>query len=186
MARVLVTSPVPEAALEPLAGHVVVTGSTDRMTPEELVESARDVEAIVCHLHDPIGAAVFGAATRLVVVATVSVGYDNIDVEAATRAKVAVCNTPGVLDDTTADLAFALILSASRLMSEAERDLRAGKVDRVAARRLARARRPRRHTRARRLRAHRDGGRPARGRLLDARAPPHPATNRSPGLRRRS
>jgi glyoxylate reductase len=127
MAHVLVTSPVPEAALEPLAGQVVVTGSTDRMTPEELVESARDVEAIVCHLHDPIGAAVFGAATRLVVVATVSVGYDNIDVEAATRAKVAVCNTPGVLDDTTADLAFALILSASRLMSEAERDLRAGK-----------------------------------------------------------
>jgi glyoxylate reductase len=57
----------------------------------------------------------------------VAVGYDNIDVAAAERAGVAVCNTPGILDETTADLAFALILAASRLMSEAERDLRGGR-----------------------------------------------------------
>ena len=58
------------------------------------------------------------------VVATVAVGYDNIDVPAAADRGIAVCNTPGVLDETTADLAFLLILAASRLASEAERDLR--------------------------------------------------------------
>ncbi len=58
--------------------------------------------------------------------ATVSVGYDNIDVAAATRAGVVVCNTPGVLAETTADLAFALILAASRVLSDSERDLRRG------------------------------------------------------------
>ena len=58
--------------------------------------------------------------------ATVSVGYDHVDVEAATRAGVAVCNTPGVLVETTADLAFALILAASRVLGDSERDLRRG------------------------------------------------------------
>lgn len=55
-----------------------------------------------------------------------AVGYDNIDVTAAQRLGVAVCNTPGVLDETTADVAFLLVLGASRLASEAERDLRRG------------------------------------------------------------
>jgi len=57
----------------------------------------------------------------------VAVGYDNIDVAAASELGVAVCNTPGVLDETTADLAFLLILAASRLASDAERDLREGR-----------------------------------------------------------
>ena len=127
MSRVLVTCRLPEDALQPLAGHdLVVAGSDDRMTADEMIDGARDVDAIVCQLVDRISAAVFHAATRLAVVATVSVGYDNVDVKAATRAGVVVCNTPGVLDDTTADLAFALILSASRLMYEAEHDLRSG------------------------------------------------------------
>jgi glyoxylate reductase len=61
------------------------------------------------------------------VVANVAVGYDNIDVPAATDAGVVVCNTPGVLDETTADLSFALILAASRRCSDAEADLRQGR-----------------------------------------------------------
>jgi len=96
------------------------------LTNDQLVEAAKDVDGIVCHLTDNISSAVFVAASHLQVVATVSVGYNNVDVDAATRAGVAVCNTPGVLDDTTADLAFALILAASRLLSDAERDLRQG------------------------------------------------------------
>ncbi len=63
---------------------------------------------------------------RLRVVANVAVGYDNIDVVAATELGIAVCNTPGVLDETTADLAFLLILAASRLAHDAEADLRDG------------------------------------------------------------
>ena len=68
-----------------------------------------------------------GAAGRLRVVANAAVGYDNIDVAAAAGLGIAVCNTPGVLDQTTADLAFLLILAASRLASGAEADLRAGR-----------------------------------------------------------
>ena len=69
-----------------------------------------------------------GAAGRLRVVANVAVGYDNIDVAAAAREHgIVVCNTPGVLDETTADLAFLLILAASRLAHDAEADLRAGR-----------------------------------------------------------
>ena len=64
---------------------------------------------------------------RLRVVANVAVGYDNIDVEAATAAGVVVCNTPGILDETTADLAFLLVLAAARRTSEAEAVLRAGR-----------------------------------------------------------
>ncbi|MGO9964572.1 MAG: 2-hydroxyacid dehydrogenase [Acidimicrobiales bacterium] len=127
MARILVTSPLPDGALDPLAGHELTTaGPGGSLTTREIAESSRDVDAIVCQLKDKISEAVLSAAPHLKVVATVSVGYDNVDVAAATRAGVAVCNTPGVLDDTVADLAFALILSASRLASESERDLRAG------------------------------------------------------------
>src|SRR5947208_13157780 len=60
---------------------------------------------------------------RVKVIADVAVGYDNIDVTAAHARGITVCNTPGVLDETTADLAFTLILSASRLASDAEKDL---------------------------------------------------------------
>jgi len=128
MARVLVTSKLPAGALDPLTGHeLVLPQSDDPMTPAMLADSAQDVDAIVCQLTDKLGAAVFASAARLTVVATVSVGFDNVDVRAATLAGVAVCNTPGVLDDTTADLAFALILAASRLFWQAERDLRQGK-----------------------------------------------------------
>jgi glyoxylate reductase len=82
----------------------------------------------VCILTERIDAAVLAAGTgRLRVVANVAVGFDNIDVEAATAAGVVVCNTPGILDETTADLAFLLVLAAARRSSEAEATLRAGR-----------------------------------------------------------
>jgi glyoxylate reductase len=127
MARILLTSRLPDDALDPIADHeLVMPRPGGALTTDEIAESARDVDAIVCQLKDRIAATVFACASRLAVVATASVGYDNVDVDAATRAGVAVCNTPGVLDDTTADLAFALILAASRLLSDSERDLREG------------------------------------------------------------
>ena len=103
--------------------------SDDRpFTHDELVAAVPGVDALVCLLTDRIDAEVIDAgAGRLKVVGNVAVGFDNIDVAAATARAVAVCNTPGVLDETTADLAFALILAASRLLSEAERDVRAGR-----------------------------------------------------------
>lgn len=133
MPRVLVTRHLPPGGLDPLAGaegiEVVQRPSDDPFTHEELVVAvAEGVDGVVCLLTDRIDAEVLAAgAGRLRVVADVAVGYDNLDVEAATRAGVLVCNTPGILDETTADLAFALMLAAARRCSEAEADLRAGR-----------------------------------------------------------
>ena len=130
MARVLVTRRLP-GGLDPLveAGHELIQSEGDRaFTHDEIVEQASGVDAIVCLLTDRIDDAVLEAGSpRLKVVATVAVGYDNIDVDAAAARGIAVCNTPRVLDDTTADLAFLLILAAARRIWEAESDLRAGK-----------------------------------------------------------
>jgi len=131
VARVLVTRRLPDGGIDPLvaAGHDVVARDDDRpLSPDELRDAVRAVDAVVCLLTDRIDAAVIRAGSpRLRVVANVAVGFDNVDVAAAHGAGVAVCNTPGVLDETTADLAFLLILAASRLASEAEADLRDGR-----------------------------------------------------------
>src|ERR1700730_18326885 len=132
MARVLVTRRLPEGGLEPLvaAGHKVVARVDDDepFTHDELVARIAHADALVCLLTDRVDAEVLNAGTpRLKVVANAAVGYDNVDVATAASLGIAVCNTPGVLDETTADLAFLLILTASRLSSTAERDLRAGR-----------------------------------------------------------
>ncbi len=134
MGRVLVTRRLPEGGLDPLAGtgHDLVGPKPDDTpyTPAELRAHARGCDAIVSLLTDKIDADVLDAGAaggRLRIVANVAVGYDNIDVTAATAHGITVCNTPGVLDDTTADTAFLLILAASRLATTAEADLRAGR-----------------------------------------------------------
>jgi glyoxylate reductase len=129
LARVLVTRRLPEGGLEPLAAHETVGPKPDDapFSHDELCGHAREVDAIVALLTDRIDADVLTAGAaggRLRVVANVAVGYDNVDVEAAARHGIVVCNTPGVLDETTADLAFLLILAASRLAHDAEDDLR--------------------------------------------------------------
>jgi len=130
LARVLVTRRLP-GGLDPLveAGHEVIEPEGDRpFTHGEMVKQASAVEAIVCLLTDQIDDAVLTAGSpRLKVVATVAVGYDNIDLDTSAAHGIAVTNTPAVLDDTTADLAFLLILAAARRIWEAESDLRAGK-----------------------------------------------------------
>jgi glyoxylate reductase len=130
LARVLVTRRLP-GGMDPLveAGHELIEPHGEHsVTHDELVGMAPEANAIVCLLTNRIDAAVLAAgAPRLQVVANVAVGYDNIDVDAAAEHGIAVCNTPGVLDETTADLAFLLILAAARRVWEAESDLRAGR-----------------------------------------------------------
>jgi glyoxylate reductase len=133
--RVLVTRRLTPGGTDPLseAGHEILTPAEDDvpLTPAELEAAAADVDGIVCLLTDRIDDAVLraGQAGRLRVVATAAVGFDNIDVTAAHERGIAVCNTPGVLDATTADLAFLLILTATRSTSAAEDDLRRGRWD---------------------------------------------------------
>jgi glyoxylate reductase len=131
--RVLVTRQLPDGGLDPLvaAGLEIVSagaGADTPLTPDELLAAASEVDAIVCVLTDRIDAGLLRVgAPRLRVVADVAVGYDNIDVATATELGIAVCNTPGVLDETTADLAFFLMLAAARRTSDAEADLRQGR-----------------------------------------------------------
>lgn len=127
MTRVLVTAPLPAGGTDPLevAGFEVVELAGD--VHAALLNDASQADAVICVLTDWIDRSVLEAGgDRLQVVATVAAGHDNIDVEAATELGIAVCNTPGILDETTAELAFALALMARRRTSEAEAALRSG------------------------------------------------------------
>ncbi len=103
-------------------------GEEDRdLTPVELLEGVRGVAAVLCTLRERIDDAVLDAAgPSLRVVSNFAVGYDNIDVAAATARGVLVTNTPGVLTEATADLAWALILAAARRVPEGDRMVRSG------------------------------------------------------------
>ena len=129
MGRVLITRVLP-GGRDSLAVHDLVGPKPDDApyTHDELLELAPSVDAIVSLLTDTIDASILhaGAAGSLRLVANVAVGYNNIDTAAAADCGVLVANTPGVLDETTADTAFLLILAASRLAHKAEADLRAG------------------------------------------------------------
>lgn len=92
-----------------------------------LAAALAESDALLSTLGDPLNAAVLGARPRRArIIAQFGVGYDNIDVAAATRAGLVVTNTPGVLTNDTADLAIMLLLSAARRASEGERELRRG------------------------------------------------------------
>jgi glyoxylate reductase len=135
--RVFVTRPLPAGGTDPLfdpAGpgppcEVVQRPDDEPLDKDGLIATLDEgFDGVVAVLTERFDADVFAAGKgRLRVVANVAVGYDNIDVEAATAAGVIICNTPGILDDTTADVAFLLILAASRRSSEAEATLRAGR-----------------------------------------------------------
>ncbi len=132
--KILVTQKVPDPAYPPLEAIGDVEANMDEgvIWPyEELLRRGPGHDYIYSLLTDNIDAnflqACADASPRLKMVANMAVGFNNIDVEAATRLGIAVSNTPGVLSDTTADLAFALLMATARRIPEAERFLRAGK-----------------------------------------------------------
>lgn len=132
VARILLTRPLPADWLNPLveAGHQAQWLAPEPLPHARIVEAAADFDAVICTITDTIDEPVLRHGSgRLRVVGNIGVGYDNIDVNAAARFGVSVCNTPGVLDETTADLAFLLLLAASRRASDAEATLRAGRWD---------------------------------------------------------
>ena len=110
------------------AADVALWPEADVPPPREvLLEQVGAVDGLLCLLTDRIDAELIAAAPRLRVISNLAVGYDNIDVAAATARGILVCNTPGVLTETTADLAWALIMAAARRVVEADRYLRAGR-----------------------------------------------------------
>lgn len=110
------------------AGEVTVAETEARLPRAELLELVTGAEAILTLLHDRVDGELLDAAgPDLRCVANVAVGYDNVDLEAAASRGIAVANTPGVLDDATADLTIGLVLSASRRLGEGERLIRSGR-----------------------------------------------------------
>lgn len=118
--RIAVTRVIPEAGLALLREAADVTVWPDPLPPsrEELVELASGMDGLLTLLTDPIDGAFLDAVPSVRVVSNFAVGYDNIDVPACTARGVAVCTTPDVLTETTADFAFALLMATARRIPE--------------------------------------------------------------------
>lgn len=98
----------------------------ERIPQDELARRLKDVEGLVCLLTERVNEDLLRAAPRLRIAANVAVGYDNIDVPACTRRGVVATNTPGVLDETTADFAWTLLLAVARRLIEGDQLVRSG------------------------------------------------------------
>lgn len=128
MSRVLITRKIAPEAIEMVrAAHDVTLWEEDRPIPrDELLRRVADIDGLLCMLTEKIDDELLDAAPNLRVISQMAVGYDNIDVPACTARGIPVGHTPGVLTGATADLAFALILSAGRRLPEGERTVHGG------------------------------------------------------------
>jgi len=127
--HVFVTRPLPAPGIDLLndSGFDVRSNPEDRpLSREELLAGVRQADALICMLSDRIDVELLDSAPALKVIANYAVGYDNIDVGAARKRGIEVTNTPGVLTEATADLAWALLLAAARNLGAGERMVRAG------------------------------------------------------------
>lgn len=127
-AKVLIARELPGAAMKLLEGRAEldVHRSQTPLSKQELMERLRGKDVLVCQLTQKVDAEVLAAGSKLRLVANIAVGYDNVDVAAATARGIAVTNTPGVLDDTTADFTWALLLGVARRVAEADQVARSG------------------------------------------------------------
>jgi len=127
-AKVFVTHPLyPDAqALLQAACDCEFWAKEERPPKDEFFGRLKDKEGLVCLLTERVGDDTLRAAPKLRIVANVAVGYDNVDVPACTRRGVVVTNTPGILDETTADFAWTLMLAVARRVVEADQYVRAG------------------------------------------------------------
>jgi len=127
--RVVVTREVFDDVLDLLRGQAEVIDNPDDtpLSLEQLAARAAEADALVCALTDRVDDALLAGSPRLRVVANIAVGHNNIDLAACTARGVLATNTPGVLDETTADYAWALLLGVARRLTEAERYLREGR-----------------------------------------------------------
>ena len=127
--RVYITQPIPEPGPSLLASAFDVEMKPDDgpSPPDELASAVRGRDAVLCILNDRIDSAVLEAARGCRVFANMAVGYNNVDVAAATRLGILITNTPGVLTESTADLAWTLILGVARRAAEGDAVMRAGR-----------------------------------------------------------
>jgi len=117
--KVLLSRDFPEIASTLLnnAGFIIESWDQERpMTPTELAEKAKDTNALLCGGTDTIDASLLKQCTQLEIISQFAVGYDNINILEASGLGIPVCNTPNAMSDATADIAFGLMITASRKM----------------------------------------------------------------------
>jgi glyoxylate reductase len=129
---VLVTRPIPESGIHRLAAagaaiRLLQPDPDAAVQRSSLVAGATEVDVLLCLLTERIDEELLAGAARLRGIANMAVGYNNIDVEAATRLGIPVSNTPGILTEATADLTWALILAVARRVPEAHAYMTAGR-----------------------------------------------------------
>jgi lactate dehydrogenase-like 2-hydroxyacid dehydrogenase len=126
--RAFVSRRIPEEALRIVQSAADVTVWPEEMppSPERLRSACAQADGLLCMLTDKIDEAFLEGCPNLKVVSTMSVGYDHVNVAACRKRGIALGNTPGVLDETTADLAFALLMASARRIAEADRLTRSG------------------------------------------------------------
>ncbi|WP_413788944.1 2-hydroxyacid dehydrogenase [Psychrobacillus mangrovi] len=130
MEKIFITRKLPDEVVNPLREKFDVKmwhSDEISMTYDEIKSQARDAHALWTVLSDKVDRPLIESLTNLKVISNLAVGYNNIDIDAAKEHGIIVTNTPGVLTETTADLAFSLLLATARRVTEAERELRAGK-----------------------------------------------------------
>ena len=128
--KVFITRAIPEKGLEIIKEYCEVDVWQNELPPtlDELLQHVRGIDGLLCLLTDKIDERVMEkAGPQLKVISNYAVGFDNIDVSAATARKIPVGNTPDVLTDATADFAFALMMAVARRIPEAERFVQEGK-----------------------------------------------------------
>jgi glyoxylate reductase len=128
--RVFVTQPIPEpgpSILRAACDDVEFTTEDRVLSPEELRSKVAGRDAVLCLLTDVIDAPVLEAARGCRIFSNLAVGFNNVDVAAATRLGILVTNTPGVLTDATADLAWTLLMGVARRVAEGDREMRSGR-----------------------------------------------------------
>lgn len=126
--KVYITYQLPEIAEMLLKEHFEVEVNRGRhLNKKELIEKIKDVDGVLCLLNNTIDAEVMDSAKKVKIFANYAVGFNNIDVFEAKKRGIIVTNTPDVLTDATADLAFSLLLSVARRIVEADKFTREGK-----------------------------------------------------------
>ncbi|WP_372724937.1 2-hydroxyacid dehydrogenase [Novipirellula sp.] len=126
--RIFLTRELPPASMKRLREYSQLTmNDEDRsLSKQELLEGLQGVDGLLCQLTDIIDDEVLASNPNLKVVSNYAVGFNNVDVAAATKRKIAVTNTPGVLSDSTADMAWALMFAVARRVVEGDRFVRGG------------------------------------------------------------
>ncbi len=127
--NIFVTRKIPDAGIQLLKKKfdVEINQEDQVLTKQEIIKGLQGKDGLLCLLTDLIDRDVIVAEPKLKMISTYAVGYNNIDVHAATEQGILVSNTPGVLTDTTAEMAWALLFSVARRIVEGDRFTRAGK-----------------------------------------------------------